>query len=313
MDHDALTRSRLWRLTISIPTRTRRISWIAVLLFSASWPALAVRPFVTDDARIADYGQVEMESWMEITHAEGAYGDTPGFNSMIGVTPTDWLEVIAGSGVARSSNDKWSIANPVIQGKLLFTRAQANGAPGFAFASGATFDAGQTTLAAGATVDESINPSYRLGDNYYSMGLMTYRLFEDTVQLHANLGLRAEHQSGIGVRIRPYWGIGVEVEAFRHDIRAIAEAYAGDPLEYNAPLYAGQFGARWMYSDYINMDLTFGAQPVMDTYRQATRSVEVWGQLGLRLLFDAFTKDDAPGDSQGAVGMFPQADRLNQY
>lgn len=282
-----------------------RFHVVLLLMLSASWPVLAVRPFVTDDARIADYGQVEIESWMEVTHAEGAYGDMPGFNSMIGVTPTDWLEVIAGTGLARSSNNKWSIANPVIQGKLLFTRAQADGSPGLAFASGATFDAGQTTLAAGATVDESINPAYKLGDNYYTMGLMTYRLLDDTLQLHANVGLRAEHQSGIGLRVRPYWGIGFDAEVFREDIRAIAEAYAGDPLEYNAPLYAGQFGARWICSDYVNLDLTFGAQPVMNTYRQPTSSVEVWGQVGLRLLFDAFTHDDAPGDSQGAVGMFP--------
>ena len=274
-----------------------------LLLLSIPWPALAVRPFVTDDARIADYGQIETESWMEVTHTEGGFGDAPGFNTMVGVTPLDWLEIIAGTGVARSSNDKWAIANPVIQGKLLFTRAEADGSPGYAFSSGATFDAGQTTLAAGGTVDESLNPTYKLGDNYYAMGLMTYRLLDDTLQVHSNFGLRAEHQSGIGLRLRPFWGIGLDMEVIREDIHAIAEAYAGDPLQYNAPLYAGQFGARWIYNDYVNVDLTFGAQPTMDTYRQATSSVEVWGQLGVRLLFDVFTHEGKPGDADGAIGL----------
>lgn len=274
-----------------------------LLLLAIPWTALAVRPFVTDDARIADYGQIETESWMEITHAEGGYGDAPGFNTMVGVTPLDWLEIIAGTGVARSSSDKWAIANPIIQGKLLFTQAEADGSPGFAFSSGATFDVGQTTLAAGGTVDESINPTYKLGDNYYAMGLMTYRLLDDTLQVHSNFGLRAEHQSGIGLRLRPFWGIGLDMEVIREDIHAIAEAYAGDPLQYNAPLYAGQFGARWIYNDYVNVDLTFGAQPTMDTYRQSTSSVEVWGQLGVRLLFDVFTHDGRPGNADGAIGL----------
>lgn len=276
------------------------------LILAASFPSsgYAVRPFVTDDARIVDYGQIETESWLEVTHAEGAFGDAPGFNTLIGVTPLDWLEIIAGTGVARASNDKWAIANPVIQGKLLFTRAEADGTPGYAFASGAAFDAGQTTLAAGANVDEDINPNYKLGDNYYAIGLMTYRLLNDSMQMHINFGLRAEHQRGIGLRLRPYWGVGLDMEVIREDIHAIVEAYAGDPLEYNAPLYAGQFGARWIYSDYVNIDLTFGAQPTMNAYRQATSSVEVWGQIGLRLLFDVFTHEGRAGNSDGASGLF---------
>jgi len=268
------------------------------------WPVFAVRPFVTDDARIADYGQIETESWMEVTHDHGAYGAAPGFNTMVGVTPLDWLEIIAGTGVARSSNDKWAIANPVIQSKFLFTKAEADATPGFAFTAGATFDVGQTTLAAGGTVDENINPNYKLGDNYYGIGLMTYRLLDDSLQIHTNFGLRAEHQSGIGLRLRPYWGVGLDMEVIREDIHAIAEAYAGDPLQYNAPLYAGQFGARWIYNDYVNIDLTFGAQPAMNTYLQTTSSVEVWGQVGLRLLFDVFTHNGKPGDADGAIGMF---------
>ena len=276
------------------------------LFLCLSNPASAVRPFVTDDARIADYGQLETESWMEVTHAEGAFGDSPGLNTMIGLTPLDWLEIIAGTGFARSSNDKYAIANPVIQTKVLFTQAEDDGTPGYAFTSGATFDVGQTTLAAGATTDEDLNPKYKLGDNYYAIGLMTKRLFDDTVQVHANLGLRAEHQSGIGLRLRPYWGIGIDAEVLRKDIHAIAEAYAGDPLQYNAPLYAGQFGARWIYSDYVNIDLTFGAPPTMNTYRQSTSSVEVWGQVGLRLLFDVFTHDGKPGSADGAIGLFPR-------
>lgn len=292
---------------INSATRAQLVfSAIFALCYCLSDRAYAVRPFVTDDARIADYGQIETESWMEVTHAEKEFGDSPGFNTMIGITPLDWLEIIAGTGGARASNGKWAVANPVIQTKFLFTQAQEDGSPGYAFTTGATFDAGQTTLAAGSTTDESINPRYQLGDNYYAIGLMTQRLFDDTVQLHTNIGLRAEHQSNLGLLLRPYWGIGLDAEVLRKDIHAIAEAYAGDPLQYNAPKYAGQFGARWIYSDYINIDLTFGAQPTMSTYRQTTSAVEVWGQVGLRLLFDVFTHEGKPGSADGASGLFPR-------
>ena len=106
---------------------------IFTLSFFLSGPANAVRPFVTDDARIADYGQLETESWMEVTHSDKEFGDAPGFNTMIGITPLDWLEVIAGTGGARASNGKWAVANPVIQTKVLFTQATEDGSPGYAF------------------------------------------------------------------------------------------------------------------------------------------------------------------------------------
>jgi hypothetical protein len=266
--------------------------------------SFAVRPFVTDDAIIVDYGQVEIESWMEVTHAEGNFGEAPGVNYLAGITPLDWLEVMAGSGFGRAINNRWGIARPFIQTKMLFLRAEANGDPGLAFASGATFDVGETTVAAGSIVDESSNPKYKLGTNYYAIGLMTYRLLNDSVQLHTNFGLRAEHQRERGLRMRPYWGIGLDAAIVGNEIHAIAEAYAGDPLGYNAAMYAGQFGARWICSDYVNIDLTFGAKPEMNKNGETESKVEVWGQLGLRLLFDAFTHDGNPGSPDGSRGLF---------
>jgi hypothetical protein len=290
------------------PTTRTGIIWILAILSLFPFEASAVRPFVTDDARISDYGQVEIESWMDETHSHGEFGESPGINGMVGVSPSDWFQLIAGTGLDRTSNGRWAVANPVVQGKMLMNRATVDGLPGFAVATGATFNVGQGSIAAGAFVDESMNKYYRLGDNYYAISMMTARILEDRINIHVNLGLRGQTQTYVGTRLRPYWGVGMDAEFLREDIRAIAETYAGDPLMYNAPYYAGQFGFRWLFADDVNFDVTFGAEPVMNEAFKTTSHVEVWGQVGMRLLFDVFTRDGAHGNPEGGRGLFHVAE-----
>lgn len=54
---------------------------------------------------------------------------------------------------------------------------------------------------------------------------------------------------------------------------------------------------------HLNLDITFGAQPVIEDGRQFGGKWEGWLQIGIRLLFDLFT--DGPGDPMGASGMMP--------
>ena len=52
------------------------------------------------------------------------------------------------------------------------------------------------------------------------------------------------------------------------------------------------------------MDFIAGAESVFDNRLNRTGSAAATRQFGLRLLFDAFTKDGKPGNPHGAKGMF---------
>lgn len=267
--------------------------WLATLalLCLAAGDAYAVRPFVTDDARIIDVGQAEMETWLEVGRGHGEWDPLPALNMMGGYTINDWIEIIVGSGFGRGSDDRFAIANPVLQPKLLFTKAEVNGRPGHAMGIGMTFDTGAGTM-------------HNRGSNYYIIGITTYRLLDDDLNIHLNYGTRIDRERGGPQRVQPYWGLGFEIQTPVKDLRYIIEGYAGDPLELNDPKWAGQTGLRWLKSDYFNMDLTVGAMPQLDQRRRQTGSFEGWVQLGLRFLFDVDTPGGRPGRFDGADGMF---------
>ncbi len=252
----------------------------------------AVRPFVTDDARIVDEGQIEAETWLETGHVGGDWSPFPAYNVMIGTSVNQWLELIAGAGVGRDSDDELTYANPSFMAKILFNKAQIDSImPGFAFGAGATFDTGRGDM-------------HDVGSNYYMTGMSTWRFNDDKLMLHTNYGARMDRERGGPQRITPYWGIGFDLEAFHPEARLIGEVFAGDPLVLNEPKYASQFGVRWLPNDYLNLDVTFGLQPELDDGRNETGRLEFTGQIGIRMLFDVFTPEGRPGRADGANGLF---------
>jgi hypothetical protein len=278
----------------SFPQRAIAASGLLSALITAR-PAGAVRPFVTDDARISAYGQLEAEAWIELVRSGRTF--TPGYNVLGGVSPTEWLQIIAGGGVSIDPGAELGVPNPVIQPKLLIWRAEDNGIPGLSVAMGVTLPVGR-------------GEAFEKATGLYLIAPVTSRLFDDWLLLHANLGVRAAYLPAdaevaieTGWSARPYWGIGADVGLFHPDLRGVVEAYAGDPLHAIGPTLAFQWGARWMVSDHVNMDLTFGAEPTVHEGVRVEGGWNTWGQLGARLLFDVFT--NGPGDPDGALGMVP--------
>jgi hypothetical protein len=274
-----ICRGRLRRLL----GRVAILAGMCMLASTWSRRAGAVRPFVTDDARIIDVGQIETENWVDVLRAGGRW--LPGLNVMAGASVSEWLELIAGGGVGLDAG-ALSVANPVIQPKLLLWRADEDGFPGLALALGVTLPAGQGFL-------------YDEATGYYAIAPVTSRLFEDRLQVHVNVGIIGAVSQAENA-LRPYWGVGAEVEAVPDLPHVVVEAYAGDPFEALGPSWAVQYGLRWIASDHFNMDLTFGFQP---DQTPGFDGLEHWGQLGLRFLFDAFTPGGRPGDFMGARGM----------
>jgi hypothetical protein len=265
-------------------------AFVILIWLTTATQAYAVRPFVTDDARIIDYGQIEIENWIETTHALGEWAPAPGFNVIGGIGLTDWLEVLAGSGVGRDPEHKLTIGNPVLMSKFLLKPAVVNGHPGYAISAGSVFDSGRGSM-------------YGKGTVYNLIGMTTYRLYEDRINLHINLGVRTDKERDGRRNTRPVWGVGASLEVLPQ-LQVIGEVYAGDPLVLNAPKYAVQSGLRWLYSDYLQVDLTLGTEPKLDARQRETGTFERSGQIGIRFLFDVFTRHGRPGNPEGARGLF---------
>jgi hypothetical protein len=249
-------------------------------------PVWGVRPFVTDDARITDVRQLEFETWTEFSRGSET---TLGQHVMGGFTFNEWLQVIAGVGVGQELDGELTISNPVIQPKILLWQAYDDGFPGLALGLGTTLPYGR-----GAYFDDALG--------YYAIAMITTRQFNDWLQLHLNFGRKFSQEKGQSTEGRNYWGVGLDVGVMHMDYRLIAEAYAGDPFESFAPDIAFQSGLRWLKSEYINFDVTFGTQPELQSNRRRSGHWEYWGQVGVRLLFDTFRDQLGPGLYEGARG-----------
>jgi hypothetical protein len=258
---------------------------------ACTWPreALAVRPFVTDDARIIARGQLETENWLDLSRAHRRWGAS--FNVMGGVTVNEWSEIIIGGSAIFDGPGHIGLGNPVIQPKFLLVRAEDDGVPGLA-------------LAAGVTLPIGVGPVYETATGMYLIAPVTSRLFDDWLMVHVNLGFTAAVYADRSGSIAPYWGVGFDLGVGVQEVRLVGEAYAGDPLEPFGPDVAVQAGVRWLSSDYVNLDLTFGGMPELDAGGTPTGRPVIWGQVGVRLLFDLFTTEGRPGDPMGARGLF---------
>lgn len=262
-----------------------------LLLLSAASSAFAVRPFITDDARIIDVGQVEMESWLETTRTGGLWEPAPGLNAIVGTTFTEWLEVLAGSGIGRNQGGGRASANPVLIGKFLLQQSTAEGRPGHAFSIQHTFDEGSGSM-------------YDAGRVSSLVGMTTFRLRNDALYLHLNYGVRSDRTPQTGRRDRIYWGIGAEAKTPIDKLDFVVEAFAGDPFIPDAPRYAMQTGLRYLRSDHLQFDFTLGVDPKRDAFGRTGGGAEFTAQLGMRMVFDFLTPGGRRGNPEGARGLF---------
>ena len=263
---------------------------ICVMLFYSS-QAHAVRPFVTDDARIVDYGQVETESWIESTKVDGKWNPAPAINGIGSTSVNDWLQILIGTGTGLDSDGNSGVSNPLLSAKVLLKAADEAGSPGYAVSYTSTFDSGQGSFQESGKVQSIV-------------GMTTYRLFEDRLNIHINLGLRTDKERGQVSSTRPLWGMGIDVESFSPKSRFVFEVFSGDPLTLNAPRYATQIGMRYLHSDYMQFDFIAGAEPELDSSLNRTGDYATTLQFGMRLLFDVFTIDGKMGNPSGARGLF---------
>ena len=94
---------------------------VGVTSLTSAPEAEAVRPFVTDDARIVYPGQLEMENFAEIATARG---QKPGYSvrSLQGTSVSDRLEIIAGGFGPVYENGQFKPFDMVFQPKYVLYR-----------------------------------------------------------------------------------------------------------------------------------------------------------------------------------------------
>jgi hypothetical protein len=267
------------------PTTPILLFSIGLALFT-NGEAWAVRPFVTDDARVVYKGQVEMENFAGISMSSG---DKPTIEarSLQGAAFTDRFELIAGGFGFTYHDNQARPLDMLIQPKYLVYRS-FGAIPSVSVAAASLFP---------------LSGNRQLWDSY-AMAHISWFLFipqessdpyDNDLAIHLNIGTKSRYDAGPATyRSKVYWAAGFEVITFTREIRFLGEVFNGDPFSYEAEFPAYQTGLRWYKSPDVQMDLVFrGARNGSEDTRLSAGvgSGPGWNyttQVGLRILFDVF-------------------------
>jgi len=243
------------------------LALVTPLLFPRS--ALAVRPFITDDARIAGPREFQIESSLRV--------DKERFQNLnvfsLGVL--DKLEVslnfIDGFMLEDETKYNLSIAGPGLQLKYLFTDGKTSAFPATALVAGFVPPWG--------TGSETFSPP---SWSDYAYLAVTKYFFKDweSLNLHFNLGFTNSYEDK--VKTNTTWGIGLQSHLV-NKLYLCTEIFSGDPYAIT-PGALFQVGLRYFISDKMQIDLSTGrglyGDPMLDYYMG----------FGLRVVFDTFVK-----------------------
>ncbi len=235
-------------------------------LFVAA-PAWAIRPFITDDARVVGAHLVQFETWLQLEDGVLQNWVSPSFG------PTEWLEISVGlvhgpghiDGRHVQSPDttsSWGVGGPLIQAKALLRHAEAWQPPGVAFAVGSLLPFGTTGFRAAPGFFLYIALTENLGEN-------------ERVLIHANLGVSVRSPLDEPPDASPLLGVGTQVRLFC-GLHAIGEVVYGDAYT-GIDAFALQGGFRYIINEHVQLDATGGAGV-------AGQPRPPWLSVGLRLV-----------------------------
>jgi hypothetical protein len=235
----------------SVPTTSRHLAILSLLLGLAPIAAFAARPFVTDDARVVPEGGYQIETFVK---RQRSFGEREAW-FLPACNPSGNLEITLGG--LNIQNDADGRASTLIaQGKTIFKPLQTD-SYGIAASLGA---ARQRPFAADAASHWS--PYVNL--------ISSISLRSDAVVIHVNAGALDDRNTGV---LRPTGGLGAEILVAPR-LYAIVEAYGQ-----KGEKASQQIGLRlWVVPDRVQVDGTLGSQRSGPPARE-------WMSLGLRLLF----------------------------
>jgi hypothetical protein len=249
--------------------------------------ALAVRPFVTDDARVVYKGQVVTETYGGLTMVNG---DKPAFEAraLQGMSITDRFELTAGGFGFTYQDNQARPLDLLIQPKYVL-HSSLGAIPSLSVAAATLFPL-------------SGNRQHWDG---YAMAHLSWFLFtpdadtdpyDNNLAIHFNLGMKSRYDAGpTTFQSKLYWAAGFEViTPVTREVRILGEVFNGDPFSYEEKFPAFQTGFRWYKSPMAQIDLVFRGLRNGSQETQASTGVEFAGgwnytiQVGFRVLFDVF-------------------------
>jgi len=248
--------------------------------------ALAVRPFVTDDARVVYKGQVVTETYGGTTMVKG---ESPAYEarSLEGLGITDRFELTAGGLGFTYQDNQARPLDMLIQPKYVL-HSSLGAIPSISVAAASLFPL-------------SGNRQHWDG---YAMAHVSWFLFtpnadtdpyDNNLAIHLNLGAKSRYDAGPATyQSKLYWAAGFEViTPVTHEVRFLGEVFNGDPFSFEEEFPAFQTGFRW-YKTMAQIDLVFRGIRHGSLETQASTGTEFapgWNytvQVGLRVLFDVF-------------------------
>lgn len=235
---------------LALITQTTALFFLSLLFIPYS---NAVRPFITDDARVVGDKLAQIESWVRVDNLTLQHWVLPAYG------PTDWLELSLG-GFHGSVDSQYSLVFPLAQAKVLLRVAESNKPPGLAIAAGAIFNTGF-----GGFKLSEISP--------YSYVALTQNLLDERFLIHFNLGLVKTVDHFVTT-----WGLGSQIRLFGQ-FHNIAEVISGDPYAEKAKGGAAQIGFRQFVSNQVQFDGTYGVG-IWGNPRLPS-----WFSLGIRWVF----------------------------
>lgn len=221
-------------------------SWLKVLFFCLPVllpflivrPAMAVRPFVTDDARVVGEHQMQVET--SVRYARDDFTNL----SLAAFGPTSRSELtmgfINGFPLDAESNRSFSVTGPLMQFKYLIWGAKPNSYPGLAMVTGASAPWGRGDFRPDRWSE-------------FAFAAITESLFDkDRVLIHGNIGISTTNPASVAT-----WGLGTQIRLMG-GLHGVAEVFYNDP-------YVGkiggayQVGFRHIISDSVQFDMTMGS------------------------------------------------------
>jgi hypothetical protein len=210
----------------------RRLAAVFVLCVASG--ARADRPLVTDSARTAPRGTLQLETWGHLDR-----NGLQHFN-LLAIGVTDFVEMAAGGeyGISLTEDDRtrFGAGSPLLQMKLRVQDPEEL-VPGIASVVGLVAPWG--------------TGGFELRDwAPFVYGVVTFQPLS-TMEVHSKLGFYTLPND-----VKVIWGVAFEHELPR--VRLIGEVFSGDPYAEESGI-AFQGGFRFGVSPNVQIDVTFGS------------------------------------------------------
>lgn len=241
-------------------------SLVALLLtLCTPHPAMAVRPFVTDDAAVVGANLLLLETSLrsDKTRLENL--------NLLAYGPTERLELTVGFidgflSEAQDATGKFSLGGPLAQVKYLFKEPARNGLPGIAAVVGFNTPYGTNNFGNASWGEFAyLAVTESLGKN-------------DRVMIHGNIGAAYGKPEDAWKTITT-WGIGTQIRLIG-GLHSVAEIFSGDPYSQMSG-QAFQVGLRYFISRNVQVDATVGSGI------GGNSAIDTWAGCGLRMIFGA--------------------------